>query len=65
MLEVSLIGIGTVPRLERDQWSKVKLLSQATKENAPPPHDHNALLRSGQIRTHGNQATYKGSKQPN
>ena len=31
MLEVSLLGVGTVLRLERDAW-------QAANDNAPPPH---------------------------
>ena len=37
MLEVSLLGVGTVLRLERDAWSMVKWLRQATNEYAPPP----------------------------
>ena len=37
MLEVSLLGVGTVLRLERDAWSMVKRLRQATNEYAPPP----------------------------
>ena len=37
MLEVSLLGVGTVPRLERDAWSMVTLLWQATNRYAPPP----------------------------
>ena len=37
MLEVSLSGVGTVLRLERDTWSMVKRLRQATNEYAPPP----------------------------
>ena len=37
MLEVSLVGVGTVPRLERDAWSTVELLRQATHERLPPP----------------------------
>ena len=36
-LEVSLLGVGTVLRLERDAWSMVKLLRQATNEYTPPP----------------------------
>ena len=36
MLEVSLLGVGTVLRLERDAWSMVKRLRQATNEYAPP-----------------------------
>ena len=36
LLEVSLLGVGTALRLERDAWSMVKLLRQATKEYAPP-----------------------------
>ena len=35
MLEVSLLGVGTVLRLERDAWSMVKWLRQATNEYAP------------------------------
>ena len=34
---VSLLGVGTMPRLERDEWSTVKSLRQATNEYAPPP----------------------------
>ena len=37
LLEVSLLGVGTVPRLERDAWSMVKLLGEATNEYPPPP----------------------------
>ena len=37
MLEVSPLGVGTVRRLERDAWSVVKLLRQATNEYPPPP----------------------------
>ena len=36
-LEVSLLGVGTVLRLEMDAWSMVKWLRQATNEYAPPP----------------------------
>ena len=35
MLKVSLLGVGTVLRLERDGWSMVKRLRQATNEYAP------------------------------
>ena len=35
-LEVSLLGVGTVLRLERDAWSMVKRLGQVTNEYAPP-----------------------------
>ena len=41
MLEVSLLGVGTVLRLERDAWSMVKLLRQATNVHThllPPPY---------------------------
>ena len=39
MLEVSLLGVGTVLRLERDSWSIiVKLRRQATYEYTLPPH---------------------------
>ena len=37
MLEVSLVGVGTVLRLGRDVWSMVKWLRQATNEYLPPP----------------------------
>ena len=37
MLELSLIGVGTVLRLERDAWSMLKGLRQATNVYAPPP----------------------------
>ena len=43
VLEVPLLGVGTVLRLERDVWSMVKLLRQATNEyplNMPPPRLH-------------------------
>ena len=36
-LEVSLLGVRTVLRLESDAWSMVKWLRQATNEYAPPP----------------------------
>ena len=36
MLEVYLFGVGTVLRLERDAWSMVKGLRQATNEYDPP-----------------------------
>ena len=36
-LEVSLSGVGTVVRLERNAWSKVKGQRQATNEYALPP----------------------------
>ena len=37
MLEVFLLGVGTVLRLKGDAWSMVKLLRKATIEYAPPP----------------------------
>ena len=37
MLEMSLLGVGTVLRLERDAWLTVNCLRQATNEYAPPP----------------------------
>ena len=43
MLEVSLLGVGTVLRLERDAWSMVKWLRQATNEYASPPPVHICL----------------------
>ena len=36
MLEVSLLGVGTVLRLGRGAWSMVQWLRQATNEYAPP-----------------------------
>ena len=35
-LELSLLGVGTVLHLEKDAWSTVKLIMQATNEYAPP-----------------------------
>ena len=38
MLEVSLLGVGTVPRLERDEWSMVvKSLRQQQMSTSSPP----------------------------
>ena len=37
MLEVSLLGVGTVLRLERNAWSTVKRLRQAANDHGPPP----------------------------
>ena len=37
MLDASLLGVGTVLRLEREAWSMVKRPGQATNEYAPPP----------------------------
>ena len=37
MLEVSLLGAETVLRLERDVWSMVKRLRQASNEYPPNP----------------------------
>ena len=34
--EMSLLGVGTVVRLERDAWSMVKRLWQATYQYPPP-----------------------------
>ena len=36
MLQLSLLGVGTVLRLGNDAWSMVKRLRQATNEYAPP-----------------------------
>ena len=36
MLEVSLLGVGTVLRFERDAWSMVKCLREATNEYTLP-----------------------------
>ena len=36
-LEVSLLGVGTVLRLDRDAWSMVKRLRQTTNETPPAP----------------------------
>ena len=44
MIEVSLLGIGTVLRLERDAWSMAKWLRRATKEYAPPPPPPDTLV---------------------
>ena len=45
MLEVSLLGVGTVLHLERDAWSMVKLLRQATNEYPPPPPSPQTVQR--------------------
>ena len=45
MLEVSLLGVGTVLRLERDAWSMVKSLRRATNEYVPPLKKKNTDLR--------------------
>ena len=37
---LSLLGVGTVLRLEKDAWSTVKRLMQATKRARPPPPSH-------------------------
>ena len=39
LLEVSILGVGTVLRLEIDAWSMVKRLRQATNEYTPPIRD--------------------------
>ena len=44
LLEVSLLGVGTMLRLERDAWSIVKRLRQATHEYLPPPPTSGFLL---------------------
>ena len=36
MLKVSIFGVGMVLRFERDAWSMVKWLRQATRKYAPP-----------------------------
>ena len=36
MLEVSLLGVRTVLRRERDAWSMVKLLQASIKMSTPP-----------------------------
>ena len=43
MLEVSLLGIGTVLGLERDAWSMVKRLRKATNEYPHPPSTTTAM----------------------
>ena len=37
MMDVSTLGVGTVIRLERDAWSMVEALRQATNEYPPTP----------------------------
>ena len=48
MLEVSVLGVGTaVLRLEREAWSMVNGLRQATNEYAPPaPAPHCFVISS-------------------
>ena len=50
LLEVSLLGVGTVLRLERDAWSMVKRLRQATNEYAPPVSEGDAGFTVGHLR---------------
>ena len=38
MLEVPLLGVGTVLRFERGAWSMLKRPRQATNEHAPPQY---------------------------
>ena len=47
MLELFQLEVGTVPRLERDAWSVVKILWRATNEYAfpNPPRRLKPLLR--------------------
>ena len=47
MLEVSLLGVGTVLRFERDAWSTAECIRQATNEYAPPPHYTSGLALVG------------------
>ena len=44
MLEVSLGRLGTLRRLERDSWSMVKCLRQATNEYPPRPLPQSPLF---------------------
>ena len=43
MLEVSLLGVGTVLLFERGAWSKAKSLRQVTNEYAPPSPPHRSV----------------------
>ena len=44
MLEASLLGVGTVLRLESDAWSMVKLPRRATNEYPPPAAHYGTRL---------------------
>ena len=69
MLEVSLIGLGTVLgtilRLGKDAWSMVKSLTQPTNKYAPPPNarstHHPSVCLQGAV-TDGNKAEYVSAK---
>ena len=41
---MSPLGVGTVLRLEKDAWSMVQRLRQATNEYAPPPPNHSIAV---------------------
>ena len=49
---VSLFGVGTVLRLERDERSMGKRRRQAKHEYAPPPPSSLQLLHVGNVRVH-------------
>ena len=49
LLEVSLLGVGTVLRLERGARSMVKWLRQATNEYRPPPTAVNLELLTSDL----------------
>ena len=57
MLEAPLFAVGTVLRLDRDAWSTVNRLRQATDEYVPPPptkHDlKGGIYRSDLVHRNG------------
>ena len=59
MFEVSLFGVGTVLRLERDALSMVKRLSQATSQYGPPAS--RAVLGRMQLTLHATRGTPHGA----
>ena len=46
MLEVSMLGVGTVLRLERNAWSTVIRLRQAKDEYATPSNSMDAVIHT-------------------
>ena len=59
MFEVSLFGVGTVLRLERDALSMVKRLSQATSQYGPPAS--RAVLGRMQLTLHATRRIPHGA----
>ena len=67
MLEVSLLRVGTVLRLERDAWSMAKCLRQAANEYAPPPAKPKYMTQTpmGQVSNGYHRVKYTPAKYDN